>query len=71
MRPSRPNVHAWLVKSLRSLQRLNAAGPSFDLDQRLGAMNAAIATAQGDADLVEVGIYPYRHRLDDAVAYKS
>jgi stress response protein SCP2 len=42
-----------------------------DLDQRLGAMNAAIATAEGDADLVEVGIYRYRHRLDDAVAYKS
>jgi stress response protein SCP2 len=41
------------------------------LEQRLHQVRAAIATAEGDAELTDVGIYRYRHRLDDSIAYKG
>lgn len=41
------------------------------LENRLNQVRAEIAVAEGDAELTEVGIYRYRHRLDDAVAYKG
>lgn len=41
------------------------------LEQRLNQVRAAIATAEGDAELTDVGIYRYRHRLDDSIAYKG
>ena len=41
------------------------------LEQRLQQVRAAIATAEGEMELNEVGIYNYRHRLDDSVAYKA
>jgi stress response protein SCP2 len=41
------------------------------LDNRRNQVRAEIAMAEGDAELTEVGIYRYRHRLDDAIAYKS
>ena len=41
------------------------------LEQRLGQVRSAIAVAEGEMELTEVGIYSYRHRLDDSVAYKA
>lgn len=41
------------------------------LEQRLQQVRAAIAVAEGDMELTEVGIYNYRHRLDDSIAYKA
>jgi stress response protein SCP2/predicted nuclease with TOPRIM domain len=41
------------------------------LESRLNQVRAEIAVAEGDAELTEVGIYRYRHRLDDAISYKG
>ena len=41
------------------------------LEQRLNQLRSAIAVAEGEMELNEVGIYNYRHRLDDSVAYKA
>ncbi len=41
------------------------------LEQRLADVRAAIAIAEGEMELTEVGIYQFRHRLDDSVAYKA
>lgn len=46
-------------------------GDIAGLEQRLGRLRDEIAAAEGTAELVEVGVYNYRHRLDDAVAYKA
>lgn len=42
-----------------------------DLDHRLQNLRGQIEQAEGDAELQDVGVYRYRHRLDDAVAYKA
>lgn len=41
------------------------------LERRLYDLRAGIRSAEDDVELNDVGIYRYRHRLDDAVAYKS
>lgn len=41
------------------------------LEQRLAQVRVAIGAAEGDIELAEVGLYHYRHRLDDSVAYKA
>jgi hypothetical protein len=41
------------------------------LDQRLGELRNAIAATEEEIELHDVGIYRYRHRLDDSIAYKS
>ncbi|MFL6074858.1 MAG: DUF4041 domain-containing protein [Mycobacteriales bacterium] len=41
------------------------------LEQRLAQLRATVAEAEGDVELAEAGIYRYRHRLDDAIAYKA
>lgn len=41
------------------------------LEQRLQQVRAAITVAEGDMELTEVGIYHFRHRLDDSIAYKA
>lgn len=43
----------------------------FGLEARLQQIREEIAVAEGDMELTEVGIYRYRHRLDDAIAYKA
>ncbi len=48
-------------------RRVDLAG----LEQRLAHLRAAIAMTEGELELTEVGIYRYRHRLDDAIAYKA
>lgn len=42
-----------------------------DLDHRLQNLRGQIEQAEGEAELQDVGVYRYRHRLDDAVAYKA
>lgn len=42
-----------------------------DVDHRLQNLRGQIEQAEGEAELQDVGVYRYRHRLDDAVAYKA
>ena len=42
-----------------------------DLDHRLQNLRGQIEQAEGEAELQDVGVYRYRHRLDDAVTYKA
>ncbi len=46
-------------------------GDLADLDHRLQNLRGQIEQAEGEAELQDVGVYRYRHRLDDAVAYKA
>lgn len=41
------------------------------LDRRLAELEAGIASAEAEVELNDVGIYRYRHRLDDSIAYKA
>ncbi len=46
-------------------------GDLADLDHRLQNLRGQIEQAEGEAELQDVGVYRYRHRLDDVVAYKA
>ncbi|MFD0924821.1 DUF4041 domain-containing protein [Williamsia deligens] len=41
------------------------------LEQRLSGLRGAIRDAEGEQELAEIGLYHYRHRLDDSIAYKA
>lgn len=41
------------------------------LEQRLNGLHTQIAAAEGELALHDVGIYRFRHRLDDSIAYKG
>ncbi len=58
------------LKSIACCRRspIGARSDLADLDSRLQGLKGQIEQAEGEAELQDVGVYRYRHRLDDAVA---
>lgn len=54
-----------------SLDAIRKRADLADLERRLQVIRTQIQSTEGEAELHDVGVYRFRHRLEDAVAYKG